>query len=126
MAHEGNAALILGSFEAGSDLSTKQYYAVVLASDGQLDVATDLTLPIFGVLQNKPAAAGRQAAVIPLGETKMVAGASATVGDPLGIDSSGRAITAVSTKMVHGFFKTAPGAAGDICTVVLLPRDIKA
>lgn len=81
------------TFEAGADLSTKQYLGVKLSSDGQIDPAGAGELCI-GVLQNKPAAAGRAATVRVLGVTRMVAGGAIDPGAPVACDAAGKAVAA--------------------------------
>ena len=80
-------------FEASGDLSGKQYHIMaknavarqVFASDSKDDF-------IVGVLQNKPAAAGRAATVRVGGTAKVIAGGAIAAGDRVGADGTGRAI----------------------------------
>jgi hypothetical protein len=79
------------SMIAGVDLSTKQYRFVDLASDGQIDPVASANGRAVGVLQNKPAAAGREATVAIAGITVIELGAVAS-------DNVGRATNSGVTK----------------------------
>ena len=85
------------SFPAGADLSAKQYFFVEMASDGEVTAVNAATDKIIGVVQNKPAAAARAAAVGIGGVTKVAmsstaAGAAITRGDQLVANTAGRAV----------------------------------
>ena len=74
-------ALQLVSFPAAADLSGKQYHIVDMESDGEVTSTTGATDSPVGVLQNKPAAAGRAASVAIGGITKVAARSTAGSGD---------------------------------------------
>lgn len=122
------------TFEAGADLSTKQYLGVVLSSDGQIDPAT-AGAPCIGVLQNKPAAAGRAASVRVLGITRMVAGGVINPGDRVTTDADGKAVAAslavtdtqagsatdalIGSNVLGRYIGKSAAASGDIIPVLL-------
>lgn len=78
--------------KAAADLSTKQYYCVELTAKDTVNVCGAATDVGFGILQNKPEAAGHGATVRVLGKTQAVVDGSGTniaVGSWLGPNSSG-------------------------------------
>lgn len=102
---------------AGADLSAAQYKAVVVGGT----IAADATA--LGILQNKPAASGRDATVGFLGRSRYVANAAISAGALLTVTTSGymstvtsgqacigRAIAAVSSGAIgEGIFNFASG-----------------
>lgn len=99
MAYE--EALKCITVEAGGDLSSSQYLLMTINSSGQL-AATGDGAKTDGVLQDKPAAAGRAASLGIEGVTKVRAGAAFTAGDDLAADSTGRAVTATTGDVIAG------------------------
>lgn len=94
MATESGAALREG-LPANADLSAKQFFALKVVAGGKLDVCSAATDAAIGLLQNKPAAAGRAAEFIYLGISKAVSDGSVTAivaGDRVGTDASGRLV----------------------------------
>jgi hypothetical protein len=89
------------TFEAATDLSAQSLKAVYLSAAGVVSLATDAT-DVFGILQNKPAAA-ENAIVKYAGVSRVIAGAAFTVGDKLMVgDSQGRLITATDNHWIVG------------------------
>lgn len=86
---------------AGSDLSTKQFLFVVLNGSTQLAVA-GANVSVLGVLQDKPAAAGRGGQVRYLGVSKVIAGGSVTVNDKVASDAAGKAVKATAASVSAG------------------------
>ncbi len=66
------------SIKAECDMSSAQYRAVGVTNSGYGTVASGSAAYIIGILQNKPAAYGREAKVAVAGHTKAVAGAAMT------------------------------------------------
>lgn len=89
------------TFPAGSDLSTKQFFFVTLNGSSQLAVA-GANVSVLGVLQDKPAAAGRGGQVRYLGITKVLAGGTITVNDKVASDASGKAVKATAASVSAG------------------------
>lgn len=87
--------LVTRSVPAASDLSTKQYYAVKLNSSGQILLCGDDQLA-YGILQDKPSAAGRVGRVAVGGVSRCVFGGTVSAGDSVGVDSAGK-IVAIAT-----------------------------
>jgi hypothetical protein len=108
------------SLEAGADLSTKQFYFVSVASDGQID-PTGAGVIAQGVLQDAPAAAGRAALVAIAGKVKVMCGAAVTKGGPVASTSSGTATNATTGNIILGT-ALETGAAGRIIEMIFQPR----
>ncbi len=65
---------------AKRDLSSYQYHAVTLDTDGNIDYCdTSATTKPLGILQNKPEAAGEEAEVAILGTSLMVVNATTDI-----------------------------------------------
>lgn len=109
------------SVNAASDLSTKQYYFVKLNSNGNIELAGNGDWA-YGVLLNKPAAAGRAGTVAIAGVTKVVAGAAIAAGTDIGIDSSGRAVPTGTSDTVVGIARDAVSNAGELVSVELMTQ----
>jgi len=78
---------------AGSDLSSSQYKAVVLSSDGAVDVA-GANAATIGFVQNLPTA-GKSVEIASMGGgATAIAGGTITAGDFLKTDSAGDVVTA--------------------------------
>lgn len=113
------------TLEAGGDLSSDQFKFVLIASDGQVDLAgngTDAT----GVLLNKPDEAGKAATVAISGRVKVLCGTNGLdEGNKVGVDANGLAVVAVQTDHVVGVcFKAA--AATELAEVQLDKQGILA
>lgn len=81
---------------AGSDLSTKQYYPMVLNSSKQLALATGEGGDVVGILQDKPDAAGRAGCLAIGGVSKAIAGGTITAGSRVTIDVNSKFVAAAS------------------------------
>lgn len=81
------------SFEAAGDLSADQYLIMAKnTTTRQVAKAAADSDEIVGVLQNKPAAAGRAATVRCGAVTKVIAGATVAAGDQVTSDANGKAV----------------------------------
>jgi len=78
------------TFEAGEDLSDKQYSFVYLSADNTVSACTTGHLDAIGVLQNKPVA-GEAAVVRVLGLSKVVSGGTIAVNNRVVSDTDGKA-----------------------------------
>lgn len=91
-----SASIFDKSFKATADYSTKQYYFMKLSTVvDTVTLCSAATDRVTGVLQNKPAAAGRAAKVRKLGESMVVSDGSGTaiaIGDVIGPNTSGKAV----------------------------------
>ncbi len=103
------------TFEAGQDLSAKQYHFVTMASDGQVD-PTGAGAAADGVLQNAPAAAGRAAAVAVVGRVKVLCGGTISANANVASNASGQAVAATTGNIVLGKALEA-GAANQYITI---------
>lgn len=112
------------TLEAGADLSTKQFYFVSVAADGQIDPTGD-GLDADGVLQDAPAAAGRAALVAVAGKVKVVCGGVVTRGGPVASDASGTAVNPATGDIILGT-ALETGAAGRIIEILFQPRGASA
>lgn len=138
MAYEVNPLKL--SLESNGDLSAEanQFKAVKANAAGKAVLADTAGEAVLGILQNRPGA-GAPAEVAWLGPTKALAGAViANAMTPLKVDATGRLVAAQTayTKTddagiaqdplvgsnVVGHNLTAASAAGDVITVLLLPR----
>jgi hypothetical protein len=117
MAYEGAQVNIPG-LSASADLSSHQWKFVVVGATG---VALNTTAGglVDGVLQNDPAAAGREATVTMVGVTKCKASAAITKGAAVMSTAAGLAVTATATNYAVGRALEAATAANDIITVAL-------
>ncbi len=122
MAYDFSNSAVKTSFKAGADLSTAQYKFVKLNSDGEVILAAATTDRPIGVLQNDPAS-GETAEVTIAGGTKVKAGGTLAVGNPLFTNASGLGVTATvgsggATFYIVGTAISA-GASGEIVTAVV-------
>lgn len=112
-------ALFDHTFEAGADLSAKQFHFVKLNTSGQVVVCSGATDKPIGVLQNKPNATGKAAQVRIVGITKVSSDANLAAGDLIGTSADGQADAKTPgtdvTEFICGqvLFDTS-GAAGDL------------
>ena len=112
------------SFEAGADLSAKQYHFVKLnGANGRSVVAcSGATDRPVGVLQNDPTS-GQMATVMVTGITQLVADADLAAGDTIGTSADGQAAVYAAgtdtTKYIVGWVRDPNTAAGGIITAVI-------
>lgn len=104
--HQGKFETI--TLAAGADLSGSQYKAVAIGGT----IAATSALAI-GFLQNKPAAAGRQATIGYAGHMKAYAGAALLVGADVMVTTSGFITNATSAGNICGKVLTA-ASSGDL------------
>jgi hypothetical protein len=123
MAYEFSNAAVKTSFTAGADLSSAQYKFVELDNaTGNVVAVNGATDRPIGVLQNAPTS-GQAAEVTIVGGTKLVAGGTASAGQPLFSNASAVGVTLAfgttgSAAFVVGSF-VEPAAAGAITSVVV-------
>jgi len=117
MAYEG-AQINLVGVTASADLSSHQWKFVVMGATG-IALNTTAGGVVNGVLQNKPAALGREATVTMLGVTKVKASAAIAKGANIMSTATGLAATATATNEAVGTALEAATAANDIITCVL-------
>ena len=104
------------SFEAGANLTTKQFHFVKQnTSDGKIvacDTAGELAL---GILQNKPNNGETAQVVLLGGGSRVVAGAAINShGAELATDDDGRAVDAVATNYVNAISDATASGDGSI------------
>jgi len=87
---------------ADLDLSASQYVGVDVNSDGEAILPTGAGAAIAGVLQNDPAAAGRDAVIRIFGVTKGKLGGTVAKGDRVKVDSVGRFVVASAGDIAAG------------------------
>jgi hypothetical protein len=123
MAYEFSNSAVKVTRTAGEDLSGKQYHFVKLDNgDGTVKAVNGATDRPFGVLQNNPTS-GQAAEVTIVGGTKVEAGGTASVGQPLFSNASAAAVTLAfgttgSAAYVVGTF-VEDAAAGEITSAVI-------
>ncbi|MEM7806281.1 MAG: hypothetical protein AAF545_15330, partial [Pseudomonadota bacterium] len=108
------------TLEAGADLSAVQFHFVVIDSDAQISAAGNGAAAV-GVLQNKPAAAGRGASVAVGGVTRVECGGTIAAGADIGSDANGNAVAATTGDTILGV-ATEGGASGEIIAMIFQPR----
>lgn len=108
-----------GVLKAGADLSSKQFHAVKIAADGDVEQA-GAGERAMGLLQNKPIE--NEAAEIEMdGISKAVAGAAIAGADvELAADANGRLVPAASGNQVIALSLTAAAGAGSFMTVKVI------
>lgn len=108
-------------YEVASDLSSYQYYPVVINADGQIELASNVT-KLNGILQDKPAVAGRAGAVQSTGISKVQLGGTVNEGDSLAVNSSNKVVAidlaAASDRWLLGTSLT-NGISGEVGSVEL-------
>lgn len=119
------------TYEAGADLSGKQYYIVELANTGKVTVCDAASDVGIGVLQNKPKAGeAAQVRLTPGSLSKVVSDGSGTaiaIGDWVGTDGNGKAVKKTADKAwVIGRAESASSANGTIITVRIEPHYLAA
>ena len=93
MAYEFSNYAVKATLVAGADLSAKQYHFVKIDNGtGKAVAVNGATDRPFGVLQNNPTA-DQEAEILVVGGTKIVAGGTASAGQPLFPSASGNAVT---------------------------------
>lgn len=105
-----------GTLVAGADLSALQYRFVKLNASGQVVAITADTDQPIGILQDKPAAAGRSAEVMCNGISKLVGAQAMTAGNKVGPSANGRGDDTSPTTPC-GQVLEGTGAADEIGTV---------
>lgn len=108
------------TFTAGADLSAKQFYFVKMSS-GNVVACGDGERAI-GVLQDKPTASGKAAAVNTAeGDIlKVVCGGTVTIDGDVASDADGAAVDATTGDIILGTAREA-GAAGQLIEIVFKP-----
>lgn len=110
------------TFGAGSDLSTKQYFAVAQATDdGYVDLGSSAGQRCDGILLNKPDAEGAEARVCISGPCRAKVGGNVTPGIELQVDTDGMLIAAAAEDYVVAICRE-DGVDGDIVDVDAVPN----
>jgi len=117
------------TLEAKADLSALQFTfvdvdAASVDAQGRARVGapTGAGGMAIGVLQNKPAALGRDAEIDIHGVTKVKAGAAVAAGIDIQTDAAGKAIAAASGDVVLGHSITAASNADELIEVILISK----
>lgn len=103
------------TLEAAADLTTKQYFLVIVDANGKAALA-GAGGNVAGAVQNEPNT-GEAVSIRTYGITKVVAGAAITAGANVEADAAGKAITA-TTNPVFGI--ALQSAAGDNSIISVL------
>ena len=109
------------TFEAGADLSAKQFYVVYLSSADTVNVATSNSTQVpIGILQNDPES-GKPASVCVSGVSKAEAGGAISAGDIVTFGSDGRVTSLGGATGVYavGVALQAATAAGQVIPVLI-------
>ena len=116
------------SFPAGADLSALQFRVIKLDSSKEIVIVTAITDIPFGILQNKPDAQGKPAAIVPIGSggiSKIVLGATLATGVLVGTSTAGKAVADATTNFNLGILIDS-GVLDDIGSVLLTSLTAKA
>lgn len=105
-----------GIFVAGQDLSAQQFRFVKLNSSGLVVPIAAATDQPIGILQDKPAAAGRSAEIMMDGISKLVAGEAMTPAASVGPTANGRG-DASSPSVPVGIVVEGTAAADEVGSV---------
>ena len=97
---------------SNADLSAYQYHFMVNSGTRRVDRSDTAGESTFGVLQNKPAAANRDASVCAQGRTKMFAGGTIVGGADITVTLSATAVTAASGDYIVGKAITGVASGG--------------
>lgn len=106
------------SLQAAADLSTHQFKALVIDSNGRAALAGTAGLPIAGILQNKPNALGVACEITQSGISKMVCSGAITAGARVSTTNAGQAQAAATGHVVIGY-ALETGAANKVIAVLL-------
>lgn len=114
------------SYQAGADLSTKQFFLVKLdTTEGRVVLCAAATDKPVGILQNAPSAVGRPAEVMKMGTSKAQVEATTdiAIGDWLGPHTDGRLIKKTADKDVvcAQAKQVATSVTGDVIEVDVFP-----
>jgi len=109
---------------AARDLSSYQYYAMQIDSDGDIDYGDSSSSDmVIGVLQNDPDEAGAEAEIATAGTTKLRVTGSTTIapGDKLGSDGNYRGKKVTADKAIYFAIALEDATAdGDIIEALLV------
>ena len=104
---------------AAGDLSAKQYYAMIVDTTGRATTSAALG-KVIGILQNKPAAAGRPARLRIAGVSKLVGGAALAEQDYVASNAQGFGTAAASLNdEVFSVVLTQTGGSGDVADILI-------
>lgn len=107
----------IGVLKAAADLSTKQHLFMKLSAAMTVNVC-GAGEAMVGVLQNKPAAAGRACEIRRLGLTKIILGGTVAANAKVKSDANGKAVTATAGSLYGGVILEG-GDANDIVTMIM-------
>lgn len=93
--------MVTRSVEASADLSTKQFYGMKIVTAGLATIAA-LADVAYGVLQDKPAAAGRVGMVCIRGRCPVQCGGTVGIGVPVAFNASGKVVAAATGDRIVG------------------------
>ena len=107
--------------EAKRDLSSYQYHAMKIDTDGLADyVDTSSAGPVMGILQNAPDAAGGEAEIATEGTSLAVIGNTVAEGDKLGSNSDYHLVPVTSDKSIYFAIAMDEGVTTEVIEVKLV------
>jgi len=118
----------IGTLRAGSTMTGKQYYGVVVSAStrGYFALASDEEQPILGVLQNEPGQ-GEVGEIVVTGVSKIYTDGSVVQGSEITCTASGVFTVATSTEFRNGWCidgPTSTGSTGRILTGLIKALDV--
>ena len=107
--------------EAKRDLSSYQYHAMKIDTDGYADyVDTSSAGPVMGILQNAPDAEGGEAEIATEGTSLAVIGDTVSEGDKLGSDSNYHLVPVTADKSIYFAIAMDEGVTTEVIEVKLV------
>ena len=130
MSSRGTKIILDDSFISNEALT--QYSSAIYdtSEEGHIEKPTSARQVSAGIVQEKATASGDVVRVVQIGKTKVIAGASGTIGNEIAIhDTDGRVSTPdpgafASGDGVLGHYEESPTASGDIVTAYINIREI--
>ena len=120
-AYEAN--LETRSLPVAADLSANQYYAVLVNSSGQAALCGD-DGEFYGILQDKPSAAGRVGCVAVRGVSRAVLGGTVAQGALVNVDAAGKIVTVATGDRHAAGVCLVGGGSGDIGSIDIRPQSV--
>ncbi len=109
------------SREAKRDLSSLQYHAMKIDTDGFIDrVDTSSAGPVMGILQNAPDAAGGEAEIATKGTSLAMLGGTVAEGDKLGSNGDYHLVTVSTDTNIYFAIAMEEGETTELIEVKLL------
>lgn len=130
MSSRGTKTILDDSFVANEALTQYQSVVYDTSEEGHIAKPTAAREVAAGIVQEKATASGDVVRVVQIGKSKVIAGASGTIGNEIAIhDTDGRVSTPAAGAFasgdgVLGHYEESPTASGDIVTAYINIREL--